>query len=430
MPAAKPLDTEKAYLLFHQDLAWKDAALALGVSPNRLRRLWIGRYGADAVRDRGAQHRKGATPEAMQEALAAFHSEEPSKKVAQRLGMSPNTLRDQWITTYGKSSLDERGTRLQAQGATLYGALSRGKAKKRSFVTALCVGCSQGVTLSKSQLSRLKDVICDTCKLVDKDTECPVCGLACKGAKGLATHFRHAGEDEAHRAYSVSAQERQWEGLVDGEDYVTCGVCGLRGKALTNHIKLHGLTAKEYEKAYPKFAIICKTSLSQKRINANQFSYDLTQDDLLKFVDSRGRVIAESAAKHFNCIEGTILRYCRMYGIPSRNNLAWQEAVLDQAKIYLKEEYEWEWSHPQAVNPETGRVFNYDGCFLQSKVVIEAHGDQHFSYSEKWHGSKATFLRMRERDTLKRRLVENLGYTLKVVRPSDPYMSPLSGQGF
>ena len=52
-----------------------------------------------------------------EEILSAFHTDEPFKAVAQRLGMSPNTLRPKWKVEFGDVAFKARGTRLQAAAA-------------------------------------------------------------------------------------------------------------------------------------------------------------------------------------------------------------------------------------------------------------------------------------------------------------------------
>lgn len=423
MPAAKPLDEEQALALFHRNLTWTESAQKLGISPNRLKRVWVKTFGESAVKERARKHVKGAPPEAMAEAMASFHTDEPFKVLAKRLGISPNTLRAKWVEKYGQGAFDARGTRLQSKGATAYGARSRGKAKNYSTFEYSCEECRAPVVLTKLQKARTTKVTCKECRDKGKGTICPVCGLACKGVKGLASHFRHA-DDEAHRAHLDQEDVCKWEGLTEEVDYTTCRVCGFRGASLFNHLKLHKITAQEYKDTYGVVSLMCSKSMQKKSANTRQFSYDLSQEGLRSFEDDQGRVVVAAAAAHYQCREGTILRYCREYGLVTKNRLAWQKAVLDQAKEFLEAEYEWEWSHPQAVNPDTGRVFNYDGFFPTKGVVVEAHGDQHFTYSERWHLTKENFQKLRQRDILKRELVEKLGLQLKVVRPSDPIYDP------
>lgn len=429
MPVPNPVDLKAVSAAFHTPAKFKAIAAELGISPNRLRRLWTEEFGAEAVKDRAETTRRAASEEALAEADSAFDSNEPFKAVAARLGISPNTLRKRWVAAHGKEAFDERGRRLQKAGQARFAQRSTGVPKTKNYVEYFCEGCSAVVTLTRQQFSmKKKKVLCKDCLDAGKDLECPVCQLKCKGQKGLATHFRHQ-EDKAHTQYQEDLEEKKWESLVEGLDYVTCWECGFKGQSLFSHLRLHNLTAEAYRIKYPGASILCDKSLSKKRANTKSFSYDLTREDLLAHVDDRGRVVVEAVARVHQCLEGTVLRYCRKYDIPSRNNLSWQRAVLEQAQAFLDEDYEWEWSHEDARNPDTGRPFNYDGFFPKSRIVVEAHGDQHFFYSEKWHGYRERFAEFQERDLLKRRLVEALGLTLKVVRPSDPIYEPSFWEG-
>lgn len=77
-------------------------------------------------------------------------------------------------------------------------------------------------------------------------------------------------------------------------------------------------------------------------------------------------------------------------------------------------------------NPVSGRRFRFDGYFKDVGLVVEYHGHQHFmfpnafmvdeSYEEEW-------LAMRERDKVKRKLIEDSPDLIHVdeVRYDEPF---------
>lgn len=357
------------------------------------------------------------------QALAAFPTDEPFKAVAKRLGVSPNTLRRLWKDHYGEAAFKERGRRIQLLGAVAHGARAKGSPKAKTLVKVQCSQCDEPFQVTKGQRARAKQLVCPTCSMQGKDA-CPVCGLRCEGEKGLATHFRHQAEDPPHQEWLARREAAKWEGLTEGLDYVTCRVCGFRGAALNGHLRTHGLTAINYRDRYPEAPLRSRALYLSRSEKAVQFRYDFTPADLLKHADSKGCVVVEEVCQAHQCRGSTVIAYCRKYGIPTRNRLAWQKVVLDQAARYLGEDYIWEWSHPSIVNPETGWKFNFDGFFPQRRLIIEAHGEQHFRYSEKWHGTVEEFEKQRSRDALKCELAEKHGFQVKVVRHTDNVHSP------
>lgn len=412
---------------FHSDLSLTRAAKELGMGRKMVEKVWSECFGLEAVKARAAKHRKGASPEAVAEAMAAFDSDEPFKAISKRLGISPNTLRVGWIEKYGVEAFKERGKRLQQQGANAFGARSKGLSKNRTLVSTSCEVCGQAIDLSKGQLARFNKVLCTSCEEAERgvDRHCPVCGFGCVGVKGLASHIARPqnGDPEAHRAYLKEKEQEGWEGQTEGEQYVMCAVCGFKGETLNSHLKLHGLTSEAYQFQFPGSPLRSSELKARRSAAARSFSYDLSREDLLRHVDDEGRVIVESVCQAHKCVSSTVLAYCRKYDLPTRNRLAWQKVVLDQARDYLGSDYVWEWSDTRIRNPETGRVLNFDGFFPEKNLVIEAHGDQHFRYSENWHGTVEAFEAQRQRDQLKKRLAQDLGFSFRVVRSTDPIYS-------
>jgi len=358
------------------------------------------------------------------QALEAFSTDEPFKAVAKRLGMSPNTLRRLWKERYGEAAFKERGCRIQQLGATAYGARTKGRAKARTQVEVQCSQCGKPFQVTRGQRAKARRLVCPSCSTAGKEV-CPVCNLHCDGAKGLATHFRHQAEDPPHREWLAEREAAKWKGLTEGLDYVTCRVCGLNAHALTGHLRVHQLTAEEYRADHPDALVVASRVEARRQAAlapiAAERAYGWSREDLLKFCDEQGKVIVAEAAMYLKAAPLTVLHYCRSLGLPTRNRLAWQRAVLDKAAKVWGAKYQWEWSTPEIRNPNTGRMLNYDGYFPSLNLLLEAHGEQHFRYSEAWHGSLEAFRTSRRRDEFKKARAEELGYGYRVVKFTDPW---------
>jgi transposase-like protein len=374
----------------------------LGGSPNTIRQVLkdnLGEEKFEAIRDRNDPKKSIATEA---EILTSFHTDEPFKEIAARLNMSPNTLRNRWITAFGKEAFDARSKRFHSEAGIRAGFARKGK-KYLSEETIRAREVSRGV-----------------------DRRCPVCNVGCVGYQALTHHMVRIGDGvhiNALQKIRTQANDDKWIDLQEGIDYVVCSVCGIKSALLNNHIKLHDLTAFEYQVKYPG-AMLTPQQSELKRREAlipfyQDFTLNLTVKDLIPFIDEKGAVIPLKAAKSLNVARSTILQYCRKLGLPTRNKLSWQRYVLDSASDVYGD-YEWEWSDPRIINPETGWAFRYDGFFSKHNVIVEAHGDQHYRYSEAWHGSLKNFHFLRERDKFKKESAEKLGYRCIIVRPSDP----------
>ena len=114
------IDRQKALQAFSTGESAKDIGHRLGGGVNTLKRMWVEEFGEEAVRERGKK--PGASEEIQKLALEAFPTEEPFKKVASRLGMSPNTLRVLWQDRFGVQAFKERGKKLQRKGASDFGS--------------------------------------------------------------------------------------------------------------------------------------------------------------------------------------------------------------------------------------------------------------------------------------------------------------------
>ena len=69
--------------------------------------------------------------------------------------------------------------------------------------------------------------VCGECK---GDRKCPVCDLVVDGERGMSSHFRHRREagDEAHFNFRSAIRDAEWDGKVEGQDYVRASLVTLR----------------------------------------------------------------------------------------------------------------------------------------------------------------------------------------------------------
>ena len=180
-----------------------------------------------------------------------FHTTEPFKALSGRLGISPNTLRKWWVGEFGQEAFDARGKSIQAKAAAETGRATAGKPRTLPEVVEPCSSCSASVTLNVLQRARLKRILCLTCEGRERgaDRYCPVCGLGCVGERGLSGHMARPqhGDPETHRAYLDAQAEVEWAGKQEGRDYLRCLICGHLGVRIDGHLRAeHGLSVEAY----------------------------------------------------------------------------------------------------------------------------------------------------------------------------------------
>jgi len=188
-----------------------------------------------------ARTRSKATPEMVSQ---AFHGGEGFKATAARLGMSPNTLRKKWVGEFGQEAFRERNARLRAASAA---ETARTLADRRVYkdVSLACSQCGYEVSMKSNRAAQLdsQTFLCPNCTPETHDRSCPVCDQSVDGARGMAAHFQHrrrAG-DTAHTAYTKGQEDAHWADRQEGEDFVVCLECGFRAVTLARHIKAkHG----------------------------------------------------------------------------------------------------------------------------------------------------------------------------------------------
>lgn len=66
----------------------------------------------------------------------------------------------------------------------------------------------------------------------------------------------------------------------------------------------------------------------------------------------------------------------------------------------------------RCVNPDTGSVMPYDFELIGKRILIEVQGDQHRSFTPRFHVTKEGFEYQKKKDEFKRRFAEKNGYKL------------------
>jgi predicted transcriptional regulator len=209
-----------------------------------------------------------------EELLALFHTEESCKSVSARMRVSPNTLREIWKKAFGEEAYVERGRRLQAESAANFCREHVDKVWKTEEVP--CSVCHNPITMKLIAAVQIdkENFICENCRC---DRACPVCGMLVAGEKGLSFHFVHRkkANDLEHIQYEENKQAAFWGSKEEGEDYVTCLVCGARTKSLAGHLKsLHQITADQYRVKYGSEVLIRSKKTSQSMSKAAQDRVD------------------------------------------------------------------------------------------------------------------------------------------------------------
>jgi len=252
---------------------------------------------------------------------------------------------------------------------------------------------------------------------------CPECDAPWDAPKSLALTVHDLRCAVCRALGDIAEEQARWDGMSEPSDYVTCRACGAyRGENLTSHIQnAHPELVGRYGVRYPGASVM--SAGAPQRVASNKLN--LTRDDLVPFMDDRGRVEVAKAAAGLKCSWLTVLRSCRRLALPTRNRLAFQKRVLDAVSEVLGGAgYAWEWSHDEVRNPRTGYRLYYDGMFAGHALVVEAHGAQHYRYTPGWHRTESEFDERVALDAHKVSEAVRLGYRVLVVRHDEPYTDP------
>jgi hypothetical protein len=577
---------EELEAAFHTDEPFKAVAARLKVGPNRLRKLWVDKFGQDAF-DARCVKSMGATTVSREELEAAFHTDEPFKAVAARVKTSPNTLRRIWVEKFGQEAFDARGKAHHIRAGSQAGKAGAGVTRQISTEGRPCEVCQKSVTLNQFQLARPSRVLCVTCSEVERgvDRHCPVCGLGVVGEKGLTGHLYRptTGDPVAHAAYiqaqldaiwegkeedrdyivclvcqhkgvridrhlmsehrmsvetyrayhsgapvqaevlrevrsasavaqhqaqplkgltkdlacptcgkvrpvpltlapSVheircpecieAAEEAHWSSLVEGEDYVTCQVCGERADSLVSHVRnAHSELEGKYLETFPGAQMVAlgssirvKTEETRKKLSEAAHSWrtgltketdsriaatsratsvtvrearaqkfwrsveliELSVEQLSKFKLKNGKVSIGKARVALGHCFATIHRECEKHGLEvSRRHV--QEATCLEAisKALGGAPYATEWKDDAFINPKTGWHFRFDGYFPDHALLCEFQGYQHQNPDNIYFKNEGDFEAQQYRDSVKASLVEADGrYKLFTVLDSEKYTDP------
>lgn len=479
---------EETLAAFHTDEPFKAVAKRLRMSPNTLRTRWKTAFGEDAFKSRGKklQARAAAkTARAMSKnrvykdvSVTCTGCGSPvvlkTNQVAQMdLGvyLCPQCRGDRDCSVCGLRVDGERGLsqhfrhRRDAQDAAhmeyeqeLEDARWAGKEEGLDYL--VCRECGlrlesltghilvHGLTAPEYRTRHGADALLRPWKVLDsmrvgmlaspahqkgrdvgtKPIECDDCGVSFLVSKSFTPSIHDARCDVCKATGNLLEEELRWEGLEEPEDYVRCRQCGYRGANLTSHLQSkHPELVGQYMAVYPGALINAQQSGS--RIGGSSRALGLTKTDLLPYADKKGRVVVAQASEAIGCSWWTVLRYCRLLGIPTRNRLAFQKRVLDAFQAVLDEPYVWEWAHPDIVNPKTGYRLFFDGYFPGHNLVVEANGKQHYQYVEWWHKTREQFEYRQKLDVLKARRLREEGVRLVVVRYDEPFNDPMYLRG-
>jgi len=424
---------ERALKMFKEGVRLVEAAKQLQVSRSQVREWWVKEHGESGVRLRGKKARSGnrsrlkgsALEKAQARAKELFYGEESLKSVASQVGVHFTVVRRWWKEEHGEEGFNKRSRELQRKKATASNITKTGKARRTQQTQAVCEKCEAKFTLSRGSKAKRKTYLCPACASIKRNPmECPVCGLVCEGQRGLSSHFRHQAEDEKHAKHKAQKLLTKFEGMEEGTEYVRCRVCGFEAKSLSSHIRTHDLTWAEYARKYPGSSLWSDDTYEfrNRRIRETHHRLGLDHAHLAPYLDDNGDLVVLAAAKGLKVSQESVRTYAKLLGIPTRNRLAAQRKALEVVSKILGERYQWEWSHDEIRNPETGFRVYYDGYFRRHNLLVEYHGPQHFQFVPRWHRTPEGFERQQEMDRFKAQKAQELGLGLVVI----PYTEPLT----
>jgi hypothetical protein len=170
------------------------------------------------------------------------------------------------------------------------------------------------------------------------------------------------------------------------------------------------------------------TSAKYVKARAERATIRLERDQLLLYTLGNGKVSIAKAMRATGYSYSVIKRECARNDLPTFSRLISQTICLDTLSEVLGAPYKMEWQPRRFKNPLTGRRFRFDGHFPKHKLVVEFHGHQHYMFPNAFlpdESYEEEYLAMRERDRVKRRMIESdpkLRYL--EVREDEPYDSP------
>ena len=272
----------------------KVLAKELGIHYIQIRDFWNERFGAEATKYRG---RISPTQfEALKTRMREeFKTSLGMKNLAKEVNLSPKRLRDFWISEFGEEAFKARADRINVETGKTVGHAKKGCTYELKTVKDVCDTC--GKTYEKNQFSRA--TICPTCiEIRDmhtvksgeiKSTSCPVCGELFGGNMGLAAHFRHQGEDPAHKEYLEIEEEKKWRGKIENEDYIVCKICDQKFETLANHlVPVHEISAVIYRRKFKGALIRCENLRKRRSESYYKWVASNPTKGLTKIVKCKG----------------------------------------------------------------------------------------------------------------------------------------------
>lgn len=165
-----------------------------------------------------------------------------------------------------------------------------------------------------------------------------------------------------------------------------------------------------------------KQYAGEKRPWSNGLQVRLAKHDLIRFSLRNGKIAIGSAAEHFGHSPITIRKECQRHGLSIAHGCVKQLGFLTLLSSGLGQPFVSEWTHPEFVNPKSGRRFRFDGYFPELNLVVEFHGYQHYTYPNVYTRDWASYLALRSRDGVKEALVRSHSvFKYFVVREDEPY---------
>ena len=106
--------------------------------------------------------------------------------------------------------------------------------------------------------------------IIPSPISCPVCSLVVKSSQGLSNHLgrRRKEGDLPHTSYLSNLENSQWEGKIEGTDYIHCKVCNEKMTSIVTHVPKHGITVTDYRLQFGSDVKIRCDSLVAKRSKA------------------------------------------------------------------------------------------------------------------------------------------------------------------
>jgi len=151
----------------------------------------------------------------------------------------------------------------------------------------------------------------------------------------------------------------------------------------------------------------------------------LTPEDFVSFKLKNGKISLARATAGLDCCYTIVKRECRRLGLSTAHGCVSQGVCLETVSEALGGlPYKEEWVADRFRNPKTGWRFRFDGYFPDVGLVVEFMGHQHWTFPNAFmdEGHEEVYLAMRERDRIKREMIEGAeGLVYLEIREDEPF---------